>query len=242
MVWIHGGSNNVGAGSQPDYDGGNLAKKNVVVVTINYRLDVFGFLAIRSRQESRDEHIRQLRTVGSNCSPTMGAEEHFRVWGRSQPGDGVWRVGWCVRHQPADDFTLAKGLFARAIGESGGALTPIPAFGPKPLRIGEEDGAKFAQALGASSIAELRGKPAQEILQAAFKAPITYGFGVVDGYVVPDIQQKHSRKASSTTFPCWSAGMPMRELCSPHASSSGDRRRPMRTASVHNSRTRQTRC
>ena len=81
---------------------------------------------------------------------------------------------------------LAKGLFARAIGESGGALTPIPAFGPKPLRIGEEDGAKFAQTLGASSIAELRGKPAQEILQVAIKAPITYGFGVVDGYVVPD--------------------------------------------------------
>jgi para-nitrobenzyl esterase len=45
MVWIHGGSKNVGAGSQPDYDGANLANKGVVVVTINYRLDVFGFLA-----------------------------------------------------------------------------------------------------------------------------------------------------------------------------------------------------
>src|SRR5262245_6489797 len=45
MVWIHGGSNNVGSGSQPDYDGGNLAKKGAVVITINYRLDVFGCLA-----------------------------------------------------------------------------------------------------------------------------------------------------------------------------------------------------
>jgi len=81
---------------------------------------------------------------------------------------------------------LAKGLFARAIGESGGALTPIPAFGPKPLAIGEQDGVKFAQSLGANSIGELRAKPAREVLDAAIKNPITYGFGVVDGYVVPE--------------------------------------------------------
>ena len=45
MVWIHGGSNLNGAGSQPEYDGARLAGKGVVVVTINYRLDIFGFLA-----------------------------------------------------------------------------------------------------------------------------------------------------------------------------------------------------
>jgi para-nitrobenzyl esterase len=45
MVWIHGGSNLNGAGSQPEYDGARLASKGVVVVTINYRLDIFGFLA-----------------------------------------------------------------------------------------------------------------------------------------------------------------------------------------------------
>src|SRR5262249_10179526 len=68
----------------------------------------------------------------------------------------------------------------------GGALTPIPAFGPKPLSIGERDGVKFAQILGANSIGELRAKPPQEVLDAAIKNPITYGFGVVDGYVVPE--------------------------------------------------------
>jgi hypothetical protein len=45
MVWVHGGSNLNGAGSQPEFDGSHLASKGVVVVTINYRLDVFGFLA-----------------------------------------------------------------------------------------------------------------------------------------------------------------------------------------------------
>ena len=81
---------------------------------------------------------------------------------------------------------LTKGLFTRAIGESGGALTTIAAFGPKPLQIGEQDGVKFVQAMGANSIAELRTKSAEEVLETAIKSPITYAFGVVDGYVVPE--------------------------------------------------------
>jgi para-nitrobenzyl esterase len=81
---------------------------------------------------------------------------------------------------------LTKGLFTRAIGESGGALTTIAAFGPKPLQIGEQDGIKFIEAMGMNSIAELRAKSAQEILEAGIKSPITYAFGVVDGYVVPE--------------------------------------------------------
>jgi carboxylesterase type B len=81
---------------------------------------------------------------------------------------------------------LTKGLFVSAIGESGGALTTIAAFGPKPLQIGEQDGIKFIEAMGLNSIAELRAKSAQEILEAAIKSPITYAFGVVDGYVVPE--------------------------------------------------------
>ena len=81
---------------------------------------------------------------------------------------------------------LSKGLFTCAIGESGGALTTIAAFGPKPLQIGEQDGVKFVQSMGVNSIAELRAKSAQEVLEAAIKSPITYAFGVVDGYVVPE--------------------------------------------------------
>jgi para-nitrobenzyl esterase len=81
---------------------------------------------------------------------------------------------------------LAKSLFARAIAESGGALTPAPAFGPKSLEIGEQEGVKFVQTLGATSMLELRAKPAQQILEAAIKNPIIYAFGVFDGYVVPE--------------------------------------------------------
>ena len=56
MVWIHGGSNLNGAGSQPEYDGARLAGRGVVVVTINYRLDIFGFLATPELTKESDTH------------------------------------------------------------------------------------------------------------------------------------------------------------------------------------------
>lgn len=187
MVWIHGGSNANGAGSQPDYDGAALAHKGVVVVTINYRLDVFGFLAHPDLTKESGtnssgnygllDQIAALKWVQKNIRVFGGDPRRVTVFGESA---GAFDVSLLMASP------LAKGLFARAIGESGGALTPVPPFGPKPLKIGEQEGAKFAQALGANSLAELRAKPAQEILDGAVKNRIVYGFGVVDGYVVPD--------------------------------------------------------
>ena len=187
MFWIHGGSNNTGAGSEPTYDGGALASKGVVVVTINYRLDVFGFLAHPDlTRESGDtasgnygllDQIAALEWVQRDIAAFGGDPERVTVFGESA---GAMDISLLMVSP------LARGLFARAIGQSGGSLMPGPLFGPKPLRIGEEDGLKFARALGAGSIAELRARPADEILQAALRSPIAYGFGVVDGYVVPD--------------------------------------------------------
>jgi para-nitrobenzyl esterase len=187
MVWIHGGSNLNGAGSQPEYDGSHLAGKGVVVVTINYRLDVFGFLAHPELTKESGtnssgnygllDQIAALRWVQKNIRAFGGDPSQVTVFGESA---GAFDVSLLMASP------LTKGLFTRAIGESGGALTPIPPFGPKPLQIGEQDGIKFVQSMGAGSITELRAKPAQEVLEAAIKNPITYGFGVVDGYVVPE--------------------------------------------------------
>jgi len=187
MVWIHGGSNLNGAGSQPEYDGGHLASKGVVVVTINYRLDVFGFLAHPelTRESGTGssgnygllDQIAALKWVQKNIGAFGGDPGRVTIFGESA---GAFNVSLLMASP------LANGLFSRAIGESGGALTPSATFGPKPLQIGEQDGVKFVQSLGVNSIAELRVRPAQEILEAAIKNPITYGFGVVDGYVVPE--------------------------------------------------------
>jgi para-nitrobenzyl esterase len=186
MVWIHGGANVNGAGSQPEYNGTYLARKGVVVVTINYRLDVFGFLAHPELTKESGtnssgnygllDQIAALRWVQRNISSFGGDPGQVTVFGESA---GTFDISLLMASP------LTKGLFVRAIGESGGALTPIPAFGPKPLQIGEQDGVKFAESLGAKSMSELRAKPALEILEAAIKSPIFYGFGVVDGYVMP---------------------------------------------------------
>jgi para-nitrobenzyl esterase len=187
MIWIHGGSNLNGAGSQPEFDGSHLASKGVVVVTINYRLDVFGFLAHPELTKESGtnssgnygllDQIAALKWVQRNIRTFGGDPNQVTLFGESA---GAFDVSLLMASP------LTKGLFTRAIGESGGALTTIAAFGPKPLQIGELDGVKFVQAMGVNSIAELRTKSAQEMLEAAIKSPITYAFGVVDGYVVPE--------------------------------------------------------
>src|SRR5882757_7278294 len=202
MVWIHGGSNNVGAGSQPDYNGNNLATKGVIVVTINYRLDVFGFLAHpeltkeSGTQASGNygllDQIAALQWVSKNIAAFGGDPANVTVFGESA---GAFDVSLLMVSP------LAKGLFARAIGESGGALTPIPAFGPKPLAVGEADGLKFGQAMGVNSLAELRARSAQDVLQAAIEGAINFGFGVVDGYVVPDHPAKATAEGNFARVP-----------------------------------------
>jgi para-nitrobenzyl esterase len=78
MVWTHGGDNLNGAGSQPEYDGARLAGKSVAVVTINYRLDIFGFLATPELTKESDtdasgnyglpDQIAALKWVQANIS------------------------------------------------------------------------------------------------------------------------------------------------------------------------------
>ena len=93
MVWIHGGSNLNGAGSQPEYDGARLAGKGVVVVTINYRLDIFGFLATPELTKESDTHasgnyglldqVAALKWVQTNISVFGGDPTRVTVFGES---------------------------------------------------------------------------------------------------------------------------------------------------------------
>ena len=191
MVWIHGGTNLVGAGSQPEYDGTHLAKKGVVVVTINYRLDVMGFmvhpdLTKESGTNSSGNYalldqIAALKWVQKNIGAFGGDPRQVTVFGESAGSIDISML---------TASPLAKGLFARVIGESGGAFMPSSAISPKPLQTGEQEGIKFAQSLGATSIADLRAKSTQEILDAMTKLPPTatyaaYRQPAVDGYVLP---------------------------------------------------------
>ena len=181
MVWIYGGGYNVGSGSQPEYDGEALAKKGAVVVTFNYRLGVFGFFSHPELTRESDrrgaanfgllDSITALQWVQKNIAAFGGDPKRVTIFGESA-GAGL------VANLMVSP--LAKGLFHRAIGESSSWTTAtISRLGT--LADAEQAGVKFAHGLGATSLAELRSKPAADILKAG------RGAGpVVDGWSIPE--------------------------------------------------------
>jgi para-nitrobenzyl esterase len=184
LFWIHGGAFLGGSGSVPVYNGAELAKRGVVVVNINYRLGVFGFLAhpelTREAGASGNyalmDMIAALRWVHNNIAAFGGDPDHVTIAGQS--------AGSAAVHDLIGS-PEAKGLFVGAIAESGSGLGGP--MGTVTLKAAETSGAQFAAALGASSIADLRKLPAEALMQAAGGNPMTakYHFGpIVDGRVL----------------------------------------------------------
>ena len=184
MVWIFGGGFQAGAPSEPRQDGSNLAKKGVIVVTVNYRLGLFGFFSHPELTEESPNHASgnyglmdqsaALQWVHKNIAAFGGDPENVTIFGESAGSISV-------SAQMASP--LSKGLFKQAIGESGGLFmlnNPLPA-----LAATEQDGAKFGQSIGAATLADLRAKPASELLDAASKDRSVRFWPNVDGYFMP---------------------------------------------------------
>ena len=180
MLWIHGGGFVVGSGAEPRYDGSYLASQGVVVVTVNHRLNALGFLAHPaltgeagwSGNYGMLDLVAALRWVRRNVAAFGGDPGQVTVAGESAGSEAVS----ALMASP-----LARGLFHRAIGESGGAF-PSPLRAPAPLADAELAGLDFMLETGAASLAELRALPAGDVLAAA------PGLGfrpIVDGYFLP---------------------------------------------------------
>ena len=190
MVWIHGGAWTRGSGATPTYDGTAFAKKGVVVVTANYRLGPFGFLAhpeltAESAHHSSGnyailDHIAALTWVQKNIAAFGGNPAHVTIFGESA---GSWSVN-VVQATP-----LAKGLFHRAIGESGAQFARTAR-----LADAEKGGVALAAAVGADSLKALRSVPAEKILAVqSFRTGVN-----VDGWVLPeDVRSLFSQKKQS---------------------------------------------
>jgi para-nitrobenzyl esterase len=186
MVWIYGGGFAAGATSEPRQDGGNLSKKGVIVVSMNYRLGIFGFFADPElTKESGHEaagnyglldQAAALKWVHDNIAAFGGDPENVTIFGESA---GSFSVS-ALMASP-----LSQGLFRRAIGESG-------AFFGDTLRAqsrteSEKAGMEFAKtALGADSLEALRAKSAEELLAAAAKPGAARFVPNVDGYFLPE--------------------------------------------------------
>lgn len=183
-VYIHGGGNTEGSGAVPVYDGEGLAKKGIVVVTVNYRLGIFGFFTHPELTAESGVHasgnyalldlITALRWVHDNIAAFGGNPNRVTIGGQS--------AGASDAHSLVAS-PLAKGLFQGVIAESGSSLGRLGLMGATTLAAQEQDGVRFAEAKGAKSLADLRTLSWKELM-----APVQGGgrFGIViDGYVQP---------------------------------------------------------
>jgi para-nitrobenzyl esterase len=176
MVWIYGGALTGGAGSI--YNGEDLAKKGVVMVTFNYRLGPFGFFAHPELTKESDrnasgnyglmDQLAALEWVQRNIAAFGGDTKRVTIFGESA---GSWSTNMMMA------TPLAHGLFHRVIGESGAEFAHV-----RKLADAEQAGVKFATSMGADSLAALRSKSAADIQakQGGFQGPD------VDGYVLPE--------------------------------------------------------
>ena len=181
MVWIYGGGFTGGSGSEPRYDGDALSQKGVVVVTFNYRLGPFGFLAHPELTKESDrrasgnyglmDQVAALEWVQRNIPAFGGDPRKVTIFGESAGAISV-----------ADLLASpqSKGLFIRAIGESG-AWMGLGFAKARRLPEAEEAGVKLAEALGAKSLVEMRQAPADAVLKSG------RGSGpIVDGWFLPE--------------------------------------------------------
>ena len=184
MVWIFGGGFQAGSPSEPRQDGENLAQKGVVVVSCNYRLGIFGFFSDPALAKESPHHaagnyglmdqIAALRWVRENIAAFGGDPHNVTIFGESA---GAFSVS-AIMASP-----LAHGLFQKAIGESGAFFGAGPDLHSlEPLSKTEQAGDKFAKAIGAASLADLRAIPAARLSEESAKG---HFWPNIDGYVLP---------------------------------------------------------
>lgn len=182
LVYFYGGGFMAGDGSEPRYDGAAMAQRGIVAVTVNYRLNIFGYFAHPELSAESphggsgnygylDQHAA-LRWVRENIGAFGGDPNRVTIAGESAGSISV---------NAQMVSPLSKDLIAGAIGASGG----IGALAPRPQDKAEEAGLAFAKKVGAESLAELRSLSAEKLLDAAKEMGAQDFVGVVDGYFFP---------------------------------------------------------
>ena len=198
IVYIHGGGFSEGSGGVAVYDGTALAAKGAVVVTINYRLGVFGFLAHRQLSEEAAtkasgnygllDQLAALGWVQRNIAGFGGDPGRVLIWGQSA---GAFSVGALVASP------LSKGLFSAAMADSGLSHSAMPMM---DLTAAEKAGAEFAAQHHATSIKELRALPAEALLPAAGETAMRFA-PIVDGKVLTAMPNPLSASGKDQNVP-----------------------------------------
>ncbi len=184
LLYFYGGGFVAGASDEPRYDGASLAQKGIVVITANYRLNIFGFfadpeLSAESPYKASGNYglldqNAALEWVHQNIAAFGGDPNKITIGGESAGSISV-------SEQMASP--LSKNMIAGAIGESGAGINPTLA--PVPLAQAEKIGADFAKQIGYPTIKELRALSAKKLLELYTKSR-RFGFPIcIDGYFLP---------------------------------------------------------
>ena len=184
LVYFYGGGNVAGDASEPRYDGEAMAKKGIVAVTCNYRLNLFGNfahpeLSAESPHKSSGNYgyydqLAALQWVRDNIAAFGGDPNHVTIAGESA---GSVAVSYQM------SSPLSKGLVHGAIGESGAGIPPTMA--PVSLAEAEKTGKDFAEKQGVMSLNELRKLSTKDLYEMYIDSK-RFGFPVVlDGYFLP---------------------------------------------------------
>jgi len=184
LLYFYGGGFVAGASDEPRYDGASLAQKGIVVVTANYRLNIFGFFADSELTAESPykasgnygllDQNAALRWVHKNIAAFGGDPDKITIGGESAGSISV-------SEQLASP--LSKNLIAGAIGESGAGIYPTAA--PIALAKAEKIGAAFAKQIGYPSIKQLRALSAKKLL-VLYEKSKRFGFPTcIDGYFLP---------------------------------------------------------
>ena len=184
LVYFYGGGNVAGDASEPRYDGESMAKKGIVTITCNYRLNVFGNFAHPELSAEAQykasgnygllDQVAVLKWVQKNIAAFGGDPKKVTIAGESAGSISV-------SYQMASP--LAKGLIAGAIGESGAGITPTMA--PVTLAEAEKQGADFAKNAGVPTLKQLRALSTREVYEI-YNESKRFGFPIVlDNYFLP---------------------------------------------------------
>lgn len=197
MVWIYGGGFQAGATSEPRQDGERLARRGVVIVSMDYRLGIFGFYSHPELTAESPHHASgnyglldqaaAIQWVHDNIAAFGGDPQNLTIFGESAGS-------FSVSAQMASPLT--KHLIHKAIGESGAFFSAT--LKERSLVESEKRDAIFAQELGMHSIRDMRAVAAQDLLNAVLQGKDIHRFGAnIDGYFLPaavsDIYQRRQQ-------------------------------------------------
>lgn len=197
LLWIHGGANVVGRGHEMSVDGEGLAQRGVIVVTFNWRVNIFGWLAHKELSEENPDHISGnyavldqiavLKWVRRNIEAFGGDPENITINGLSAGGSSTMNM--CMT-------PLTRGLFKNAIMQSGGGFDLFTSTMIPTLKQ-YEDMVDLKRALGVDSIAEARKLDAQEIIRRISRPEAAGAYlpmQVADGVIFPDTNTEICKK------------------------------------------------